>query len=76
MLWNGMCINLRQIPADLPLEEIKNILWTKPGKHSKDLKDRYVFVIVSGNHGTEELVDEKLSLFDVKPVRPLSLIHI
>ena len=70
MLWNGMCINLRQIPADLPLEEIKNILWTKPGKHSKDLKDRYVFVIVSGNHGTEELVDEKLSLFDVKPVRP------
>ena len=70
MLWNGMCVNLPKIPADLPLEEIKNILWTKPGKHSKDHKDRYVFVIVSSNHGTEELCDEKLSLFDVKPVRP------
>ena len=70
MLWNGMCIMLPKTPADLPLEEIKNILWKKPGKHSKDAKDSYVFVVVSSNHGTEELIDEKLSLFDVKPVRP------
>jgi len=70
MLWNGMCITLPKIPADLPLEEIKNLLWKKAGRHSRDSKDCYVFVVVSSKRGTEELVDEKLSLFDVKPVRP------
>ena len=30
----------------------------------------FLFSVVSLNGGTEELLDEKLSLFDVKPVRP------
>ena len=33
-------------------------------------KNEYVFSVVSFNGGTEELLDEQLSLFDVKPVKP------
>lgn len=67
---NGVCRNLTQVQADLSLEDIKNILWSQESKYLTSPKTEYAFVVVSSKGGTEELVDEKLSLFDVKPVRP------
>lgn len=70
ILPNGVCRTLPKVQADLSLEDIKNILWSKESKYLTSPKSEYAFVVVSSKGGTEELVDEKLSLFDVKPVRP------
>ena len=75
MLPNGICISLQQTPVDIALGEIKDRLWLDashfPIKNNTLLnKDNYVFVVVSAKGGLEELMDEELSLFDIKPIRP------
>ena len=74
MLPNGICLTFPQTPADTALCDIKERLWVEaemyPLFHLLQFKDDYVFQVVSSNGGTEDLVNENLSLFDVKPVRP------
>ena len=75
MLPNGICIPFQQTPVDISLEEIKNRLWLDAShfpivNNALLAKDNYVFVVVSAKGGLEELMDEELSLFDIKPVRP------
>ncbi|XP_065644549.1 phosphatidylinositol 4,5-bisphosphate 3-kinase catalytic subunit beta isoform isoform X2 [Hydra vulgaris] len=74
MLPSGICITLQKVQIDIPLSEIKNKLWQDAAHFSNKtallLKENYVFVAVSAKGGTEELMDEELSLFDIKPVRP------
>lgn len=74
MLPNGILISFPLIRADTLLDKIKKELWKEASRYSLfhllRPKDEYVFVGVSSKGGTEELIDEEQSLFDVKPVRP------
>merc|ERR1712226_1315084 len=71
---NGMFISFPDLRADVPLDKIKEKLWNEATRSTlfRLLKEKheYAFSVVSFNGGTEELIDEQLSLFDVKPVRP------
>lgn len=74
LLPNGICVNFPSLRADTPLKHIKVQLWKEAGRFARRefLREpnQYVFVVVSRNGGTEELIDEEQSLFDAKPVRP------
>lgn len=71
---NGMFVSIPDLRADSTLEKIKEALWIEASRSSlfRLLKEKhdYAFSIVSANGGTEELIDEQLSLFDVKPFKP------
>lgn len=70
---NGICVSLPLIKADTVLARIKAVLWQEAERyalfHLLKSPDHYVFEVVSKG-GTEELIDENVSLFDIKPVRP------
>lgn len=74
LLPNGICVSFPSLRADTPLYKIKTNLWTEARRFSMFQKlkahTEYAFVVVSKDGGTEEVMDEELSLFDIKPVRP------
>lgn len=74
LLPNGICVSFPSLRADTPLNKIKTNLWIEAKRFSMSQKlkahTEYVFVVVSKDGGTEEVMDEELSLFDIKPVRP------
>ena len=74
LLPNGICITFPSLRADTPLHAIKHKLWGEADRYAlaTTLKPpaRYVFSVVSQSGGTEELINETLSLFDIKAVRP------
>ncbi len=70
---NGLCVPL-MVQADITIEEFKSRLWTEAKKLplSHLLKDKrfYVLSCVDRKGGIEELIDEKRTIFDVKPFKP------
>ena len=71
---NGISITIPGIPADTPLYQIKAELWRRASNralfHWLQDTDDYSFVVISNKGGSEELLDETQSLFDVKPSKP------
>ena len=71
---NGVSLTMPPTRADMSLSDIKEILWT--GTEQQTLfellqpKQQYVFEIISGKGGTEVIMDEGLSLYDIKPIQP------
>eukprot|EP00111_Clytia_hemisphaerica_P000799 TCONS_00002349-protein len=74
LLPNGICHTFPSLRADTPLSQIKEKLWQEATRFAMASmlrsRNQYVFAVVSRNGGTEELINESLSLFDIKPVRP------
>ena len=74
LLPNGICVPFPSLRADTPLNQIKTKLWSEADRYALSstlrLANQYVFQVVSQGGGYEELINEELSLFDIKPVRP------
>lgn len=74
LLPNGICVPFPSLRADTPLHQIKARLWSEADRYARFFilkpANQYVFQVVSRGGGFEELINEELSLFDIKAVRP------